>query len=147
MQYRKNLRASFTICVNNRAKIFVDPKLVFNFIKILQYSCKKFFCDNWAYVFMPDHVHIVLEGTRIDSDCQKAIILFKQKTGYWFAKNMPTIQWQKSFYDHIHRSEHELINHILYVVNNPVRKFLVDKWNEYPFTGSLDNDLNVIVLN
>jgi len=133
------------IGVKDHFPVFVDSNVVDVFVDILRATTKKYSCVNWAYVFMPDHVHIVIEGVKERSNLWKTIVLFKQKTGYWFAKNLPKIQWQKDFYDRIHRSDDELLNHILYVVNNPVRKGIVKHWREYKFTGSLDNDLSVIV--
>lgn len=139
------IRASFSIWIKNRIPVFTDNVIVSSFVEILRTAREKYICENWAYVFMPDHVHIVLEGTHDQSNLWKTIVLFKQKSGYWFTKNMPSIKWQKDFYDHIHRIESELINHILYLANNPVRKNLVEHWKQYPFTGSLDNDLTAII--
>jgi putative transposase len=144
-QYLGLVRASFTICIQNRLPVFIEPSIVNKFAEILRISCKKHFCLNWAYVFMPDHVHIVIEGREERSNLWKTIVLFKQRTGYWFLKNMPKIHWQKDFYDHIYRNENELINNILYIANNPVRKNLVMHWQDYTFTGSLDNDLSTII--
>ena len=143
--YCGTVRISFTICINDHFPVFVDSKIVDLFVSILSATTKKHSCVNWAYIFMPDHVHIVLEGTKECSNLWKAVVLFKQKTGYWFSKNLPRVQWQKDFYDRIHRHEDELLNHILYVINNPVRKGIVKHWREYRFKGSLDNDLDAIV--
>ena len=139
------IRASFTLCIQNRHPIFVNAEIVNLFVNTLNDAKRQQRCENWAYIFMPDHAHIVFEGTSTCQNLWKAMVLFKQNTGYWLSKNMPEIKWQKNFYDRIHRTEDELLNHILYIVNNPVRKGLVTHWQEYPFTGSLDNDLSAIV--
>jgi putative transposase len=138
-------RCSFTMCIKNRTPVFSNHEIVNLFLDFLREATAKYRCINWIYVFMPDHVHILLEGCTDYTNLWKAINFFKQKTGYWFAKNMPQIKWQKSFYDHVHRTEKELINHILYIANNPVRKNLVKHWEQYPFTGSLDNALQDII--
>lgn len=49
---------------------------------------------------------------------------------------MPTIRWQKDFYDHIIRDERELHRQIKYVLENPVRKGMVSDGRRYPFKGS-----------
>ena len=139
------IRASFTLCIQNNFPIFTNSKIVELFTDILKIAKKKYYCANWAYIFMPDHVHIILEGTNEHSNLWKTMVLFKQKTGYWLSKNMPHVKWQGNFYDRVHRTEDELLNHILYIVDNPVRKGIVTNWKEYPFKGSLDNDLNAIV--
>lgn len=143
--YKGLVRASFTLCIKEKKKVFIQNNIVNCFVKILNETRKKYACTNWAYVFMPDHIHIVLEGECTSANLWKTITLFKQKTGYWFLKNMPWVKWQKDFYDQIHKTESELIYHILYVANNPVRKNLVAKWQDYPYLGSLDSDLHAII--
>jgi len=144
-EYCGIIRASFTICVNHSSPVFINPDIPKLFVGTLKEAKQKYSCINWIYVFMPDHMHLILEGTHEYSDLWKTIVWFKQTTGYWLAKNMPGVQWQRSFYDHIHRSEKELIKHIIYIANNPVRKKLVKNWEDYPFTGSLDNELREII--
>ncbi|MBU1075817.1 MAG: transposase, partial [Spirochaetes bacterium] len=121
-QYIGNIRAGFTLCIKNNEHIFNEMKLVNQFLQYLIESLSKYNCQNWIYVFMPDHVHLILEGKTDDSNLWKAMVLFKQKTGYWFSKNMNNITWQKDFYDHILRTEEDLKKHIFYLLNNPVRK-------------------------
>ena len=95
---------------------------------------------------MPDHLHLVLEGKSEKSDLWKAVGLFKQKTGFLLSKNKKDIRWQKDFYDHLHRKDEDLKKHIIYILDNSVRSGLVDNWEDYPFKGSLDFDLEEIVL-
>jgi hypothetical protein len=44
---------------------------------------------------------------------------------------------QKNFYDHLIRSANELASQLTYVAENPVRRGLVSRWQDYRFTGSL----------
>ena len=94
---------------------------------------------------MPDHLHLILEGISEKSDLWKAIVMFKQQTGFWFSKNMEDVKWQKDFYDHIPRKDEDLKKLILYILNNPVRKNIVTRWQDYPFLGSIDYDLEEIL--
>jgi putative transposase len=95
---------------------------------------------------MPDHVHLVLEGKSERSKLWKAVNLFKQRTGFWFGKHSVDVKWQKNYYDHILRKDEDLKKHIIYVLNNPVRKGLVSHWRDYPFKGSLDFNMEEIIL-
>ncbi len=52
---------------------------------------------------------------------------------------------QKDFYDHIHRKDEDLIRHVRYLLENPVRKGLAARWQDYKFKGSLDYDLEEII--
>ena len=94
---------------------------------------------------MPDHLHILVEGKNEDSDLWRSVVSFKQKTGYWLSKNMAGCRWQKDFYDHILRKEEDLKKHIKYILENPVRKGIVDNWYDYRFKGSLDFNLDEIL--
>ena len=42
-------------------------------------------------------------------------------------------QWQQSFYDHSIKDDRDLINHIEYIRNNPVKAGLVEQPEDYPF--------------
>ena len=42
--------------------------------------------------------------------------------------------WQKESYDHYVRNQKELQNIIAYILNNPVKAGLVERWEDYPFT-------------
>ncbi|OGS20794.1 MAG: hypothetical protein A2252_12225 [Elusimicrobia bacterium RIFOXYA2_FULL_39_19] len=142
--YVGKIRVSFTLCINKRKSVFTNKNITEAILSELKKSLVKYNVINWAYIFMPDHMHIVLEGKEKDSNLLKCLKLFKQFSGYWFSKNISGIEWQKDFYDHIHRKEDDLPVHIRYILNNPVRKGLVKDWNDYPFKGSLDNKLNEI---
>ena len=94
---------------------------------------------------MPDHAHFIIEGKSSKSNLLKCMSDFKQRTGFWLSKNMSGFRWQKDFYDHIHRKDEDLRKHINYIFDNPVRKGLVEKWEDYKYIGSLDFDLKDIL--
>jgi REP element-mobilizing transposase RayT len=93
------------------------------------------------YTFMPDHVHTISIGTTADSNGLHSMERFKQRTGWWLKSNHPQIKWQRSFWDRISRSTYEEAQAAWYVVNNPVRRGLVETWTDYPFTGAIGLDL------
>jgi len=177
------VRATFTICIKDKKKLFyrglynAQPEgcgyqIVSLFNEILKEILAKQKIKNWVYVYMPDHLHLILEGSDEKSNLLKAIYFFKQKTGFWLSKNMRQFCWQKDFYDHIHRKDEDLKKQIRYILDNPVRAGLVDhihrkdedlkkqiryildnpvraglvkNWEEYPFKGSFDYDLEDIL--
>jgi putative transposase len=139
--YKGRIRATFTICVKDRRQLFTTKTVVDQFLATPKNIENKYECINWVYLFMPDHLHLIMEGRTDRSDLWKMIVLFKQKTGFWLAQKMPEIQWQKNFYDHIHRTDEDLKKQIRYILENPLRKKLVSDWIIYPFKGSLDFNL------
>ncbi len=90
-----------------------------------------------AYCFMPDHIHILTSGDeRIN--LIKFVKQFKQITGYNFKKATGRRLWQKSFYDHVVRKDENLNSIAEYIFNNPVRKGIVEDYDDYPFLGPKD---------
>ncbi|MCJ7497019.1 MAG: transposase [candidate division Zixibacteria bacterium] len=88
------------------------------------------------YLFMPDHCHILLQGNDEQVNVLDTIDRFKQKTGFWLSKNYPEAYWQKDYYDHILRKEEDVKKHIRYILENPVKRNMVEDWKEYQFKGS-----------
>jgi putative transposase len=86
---------------------------------------------------MPDHVHILTSGDE-EIDLIKFIKQFKQISGYNFKKTTGKKLWQKSFHDHVIRKDEDLNSIAGYIFNNPVRKGLVENYEDYPFLGPKD---------
>lgn len=91
-----------------------------------------------AYVFMPDHVHVLFDGTHEGADIREHVRRWKLRVGFeWrhaVAAGHPL--WQRGYYDYVLRAEDELGSVVRYMVMNPVRAGLVVHPSEYPFTKS-----------
>jgi putative transposase len=108
----------------------------------------------YAYCFVPDHVHLLVGSGEDGADLIDFVKRFKQKTGWWFSnryvpsgslKASPTDPaaakrsiglWQKSYYDHIVRSNENIRAAAEYIIANPVQAGLTREPGEYPFAGS-----------
>ena len=102
----------------------------------------------YAYCFMPEHVHLLLspEGMSpegmppegVPSERGKDVVQFvqayKSRTTqlFWRMGNRGKL-WQHGFYDHILRQEENIKQVARYILDNPVRRGLVDGFLEYPF--------------
>jgi len=139
--YRGLVTVAFTCCIKDKKQNIAREEIVSACSEILLTKSVQSDCDVLAYIFMPDHCHILLQGKSDQSDALRAVHGFKQKSGFWLSRNHPEIKWQKSFYDHILRTE-ETDKHMRYILENPVRKEIVKDWKEYPWKGSLEHDLN-----
>ncbi len=134
--YQGEITTSFTICVEYRKKLFTKD-FVFNvFEKILLEELSKQKFDAHVYLFMPDHLHMIVTGRESEYNSLDLMKLFKQKSGFWLSGNLDVYRWQKDFYDHIIRDENDIKNQIYYILENPVRAGLVKHWKEYPYKGS-----------
>ncbi len=135
--YRGNTSVSFTFCLRDRIPAFTEPGIVKVFTDILADTAERSHCIIPVYCFMPDHQHAIFSGAGPDADLWKTAVSYKQRTGYWLSKNLPSVSWQKDFFDHIIRREDSLAAQVRYVLDNPVRKSLVRSWEEHPYKGSL----------
>ncbi len=116
-RYEGRVRVTFTLCIEGKKTFFTEKAIVDKFLEILIETIEtknKYNCKNWVYIFMPDHLHLILEGNSEKADLWKTVVLFKQKTGFWLSKNRKGIRWQKDFYDHIHRKDEDLKKHIIF---------------------------------
>ncbi len=136
--YQGQVSVTFTANIKTRQEIFTESGIVSTFVDHLGTAAKKNHCIVPIYCFMPDHLHVILQGQTDKADTWQAMVDFKQLTGYWFYKSETGHRWQKDFYDKIIRSNVMFKAQLRYIANNPVRKDLAKSWNEYPFTGAID---------
>ena len=107
---------------------------------LLQYAqaiLKKFLI--YCYCLMPDHFHISISPSIESGDVSNILQNFKSyTTQIGWKHGIIGKLWQKSFYDHIARKEEDLIQICEYILCNPVRRGLVEKAEDWPFSGMLD---------
>ena len=119
-----------------RKPLLTDPDLTKRLIEILKKEAKDSGMLLYTYCFMPDHVHLLLcpeEG----KDPMKFVQRYKGKTTriYWRVSRQAKL-WQRGFYDHILRGEEDVRQVSRYILENPVRKGMVESFKDYPFSGS-----------
>lgn len=89
-----------------------------------------------AYCFMPDHVHLLVEGTCDSSHLKTFVKLAKQRAAYHPRRQHGSRLWQPYFYEHVVRDDERSGTIIQYIVGNPLRSKLVETLEDYPFWGS-----------
>ncbi len=106
--------------------------------------------DLIAYCIMSNHVHILID-TSIQLpnyyspkewemlDLQPLQNIMKRIKGPTAVYANRTLNrsgrfWQKESYDHYIRNQKEFQNIIAYILNNPVKAGIVEKWEDYSFT-------------
>ena len=162
--YKGGYRYFITLCTFNKKPAFednilVNPALPFRLrkggvnwlIDVLREKSKSFGFKIWAYCFMPDHLHLLIEGKDSNSDMKQFISSYKQYTSYYhkkqtglpvpLARQTGTPLWQINFYEHVLRNEEDTMNVVYYIFGNPVRKGLVGDYRKYKFLGSFEFDI------
>ena len=143
----------FTINARQHQQPFTDPELAKKIIAALlwrkHYHNWRMFC----YCLMPDHLHFIMhlldeEIRYIDAGARglvpygvlEHIGAFKRytTTQIWWKCGGANELWHKSSYDRIIRYNDSVESAVAYVLNNPVRKRIVETWSDYPFSGVVD---------
>ena len=87
-----------------------------------------------AWVVMPDHVHWLIELRQ--SDLATCMRRFKSRSARAIQKatGVRGSTWQAGYYDHGLRNERDVIEQARYIVQNPVRKGLVERCEDYTYS-------------
>jgi putative transposase len=140
--YRGLRRYFITVCTASRRRWFADPRLAEELTTQIPLFFEKRGLAVLAYCLMPDHLHLLLEGTREDADLVGAVFAWKQATGFAWKRRTGTRLWQKGFHDRVLRDGDDLRAVVRYVLENPVRARLCRNATEYPWTGSSRYELD-----
>ena len=89
---------------------------------------------------MPDHLHLLIEGTSDDSDGRRFIKAFKQYSGYCYSKTRNEKLWQRYGFEHVLRDDETTIEVVKYILGNPVRAGLAATVEDI-VVGSLAHEL------
>ena len=136
--YRGYYRYFVTIRSQSFKHHFVNDEVVAKVIDILKSTAEEEGFLVWAYCFMPDHVHLLVEGENSNADMKHFVVLFKQKTAYWFKSIYGLKLWGTNYYEHVLRNDEATMAVARYIIQNPVRKGMVDDCSNYPYSGSFE---------
>jgi REP element-mobilizing transposase RayT len=85
---------------------------------------------------MPDHAHLLVEGTTAAADFRVFAARAKQRAAMSFARRYAAPLWQEGYYDRILREGDDVRRLAAYILANPVRAGLVPTPSDYPHVGS-----------
>jgi REP element-mobilizing transposase RayT len=135
--YQKTDRALFiTFCKLNRAEFSPSARDI-----VLQHCLH----DHGhrlllhAAVVMPEHVHLLLTPLRDAQGWPYSLPLLLKSIKGISARNVNRLLgssgpiWQEESFDHVLRSDESFLNKLEYIRQNPVRRGLVSKAEDYPW--------------
>jgi putative transposase len=125
-----------TFCTYERRRLFLESDAVVAVRTQIQRAASDQRCAVIAYCYMPDHVHMLVEGQADDSDCRQFISRAKQYSGFHYKAAFGQRLWQRYGYERTLRSDEASISVARYILENPIRARLVKGIDEYPFSGS-----------
>ena len=145
--YQGYYRYFITLRCHSGKRHFADSNLTLAALRILRQTAEQRSFYVWAYCFMPDHLHLLIEGKTDDADMRKFISVFKQKTAFYSHRRYNLILWQPRFYDRVLRKDEATSIVVRYIFENPVRKGIVTDYLQYPYSGSLEvNDIRELLV-
>ena len=136
--YRGYYRYFITIRSSSFKHHFVNDEVVAKLIEILKSTAEQKSFLVWAYCFMPDHVHLLIEGKKSNADMKVFVALFKQRTAYWFKRIHGVQLWEANYYEHVLRNDEATRAVARYIIQNPVRKGIVEDCSKYYYSGSFE---------
>jgi putative transposase len=129
-----------TICSRNKEAIFIKNKLNQSVIDCLMEEKRKTGFEIFVYCLMQNHLHLLLAPSGKETSVSQFIGAFKSKaTRIAWECGVSGKLWQARFYDRVVRKKEDLKAIGQYILENPVRKGLSAKWQDYKYLGLVDS--------
>jgi len=110
-----------TILTKHRRRLFErDDAAVLCREHLLRAARERRFAVRAASV-MPDHLHVLVEGVRSDSDFGAFMKLFKQLTGFHIKQLTGYPVWVNGYFERVVRHDEDTRRYVQYILRNPVR--------------------------
>ena len=140
-----------TLCARHHGTPFANAALADAVVRSLRFYHDR---GQWrisAFCLMPDHLHVIValadespDDSREPSPALMALVgAFKSYTTSQVAwkHGLNGHLWQRDFYDHVARDATDLEEQCRYLLNNPIRRGLVDDWQDYRWSGLWDGSI------
>ena len=133
--YQGPIQGSATICFYKKFDV-IKTGLADQIVSFINYLEKRYHFDCLVYCVMPDHLHLLIELEDESQNFLDLIHRIKQIISFELKGKYPYRQlWQDRYFDHIIRNEKELIIIARYILENPVRKELVNDFRDWQYSG------------
>jgi len=128
-----------TLCTKGKIPLFADKGLNGEVVQCIREEKERVGHAIYVYCLMPDHIHL------LSSPLESRIPVTQFMGG--LSSKITRLSWQhgfsgkvlqRSFYDHILKRDESLRKVAEYILDNPVRRGLAEKWNDHPFCGLID---------
>ena len=138
-------RYFLTWCCFERQPLFSQRPVVENTTAQILRACEPSGIAVVAYCFMPDHLHLLVEGVATDADGRQFFRLAKQYAGYGHSQAFGGRLWQRYGYEHVVRSTQTSRAVARYMLENPVRAGLVKSIGDWPHSGAPTTSLGALI--
>lgn len=131
-----NSAFAVTMCVQPRRPVFTVAERNAELLREIRRLQDEGFWGVYVYCIMPDHFHVVASPGA--DGLSEAVRRLKGRYSAWWRENGDGhALWQPGFFDHRIRQEESFIDKCRYVLQNPVRAGLVERAEDYEWSGAL----------
>jgi REP element-mobilizing transposase RayT len=92
----------------------------------------------FAFCIMPNHIHLVVKLLGGERKLSKVVGVLKSAIRLRCTDQQRSILWREGYYDRIVRDYETSGQYVRYTLQNPVRAGLVKQFDDYPFSGIVD---------
>lgn len=143
-----------TLCARRPAEPFRTPRLAQETVDALLWRRDRHRWRLYCYCLMPDHLHFLVQlpyaaGLPVNRGARGMVpdSLLDHLAGYkryttnqvWHRHGGQGALWQPSSHDSVIWPGRPIEEAAQYILDNPVRKQLVDTWEAYPFSAIVDD--------
>jgi putative transposase len=115
-------------CLDRSRNQLALPDVAEQLFDTIRYRQEKFLWWPYLFLLMPDHLHALLSFP----PSGKPVRLILTKWKEWTAKEIGIV-WQLDFFEHRLRHDESRREKANYILENPVRKALVTRPEEWPY--------------
>jgi putative transposase len=128
-----------TINTANRRPIFDDSRVALATIDGLKQLRTRLGFTVYVFCLMPDHFHALIGPGTSNQSLSDICGGFKSISTRRFWRWYDGKLWHRQFYDHIIRNRGDFDETLTYIRMNPVRRGLVLRAEDWPYTERLDH--------
>jgi REP element-mobilizing transposase RayT len=127
----------FVTCATpERRKVFTDADGVRVCAEQIVRTCGEREFEVLAYVFMEDHLHLLIRGLTDGSSFKPSMTLIRQRTALVWRRARSERLWQDGYFERVLRPTDDLFSLIRYIRDNPRVAGLPAERADYPFVWS-----------
>ncbi len=122
-----------TFSCYRRLPYLADPEPKYLVEQILEHTRARHNAHIYAFVLMPEHVHLLINET-FDLPLAMFLKSLKQETSRKLKRDQPHF-WQPRYYDFNVRTPEKFSEKVRYIHRNPVTRGLVEQPDLYPWSS------------
>jgi len=120
---------------NGRAQTFFEEADYALYRELLAQACQDAGVEVWAWVLMPNHVHLVLAPSDEDGLRRALAPVHRRYAGHVHARQRRTGHFWQGRFGAVVMDEAHLCAALAYIVQNPVRARLVGRATDWPWSS------------